>query len=107
MNEAHRIGRAHRAQAALDEFLTPMFDALEAEYTARMIEIANTELSRERRTDKITALALALKIVRTTRSGMNEYVRDGELARDSKLRAQSVEKMTAPQRRLFAIGPQR
>jgi len=105
MNEADRIARAHRAQAALDEFLNPMFDQIVEEYTSRMVEVANTELSRDKRSDKITALSNALKITRTLKSGMNEIVRDGELAKAEKLRAEKLEQMTAPQRRLLSIAP--
>jgi hypothetical protein len=105
MTEAERIARAHRAQSALDEFLDPMFAELDAEYTARMIEVANSELSRDKRADKITALSNALKITRTLRSGMQEIIRDGELAHRDKLRADKIEQMTAPQRRLLGIAP--
>jgi hypothetical protein len=102
-----RLARSARAQAAWDEFFAPMFDECEGEYTARIVEVANTELSRDKRTDKITALSHALKITKTLRAGMQEIVRDGELANAEKLKAQKIEQMTAPQRRLLSMGPQR
>lgn len=105
MTEADRIARAHRAQAALDEFLSPMFAELRSAYTDRLVEVSNTELARDKRADKITALSNALKIVSTLEAGMNEAVRDGELARVDKLRAEKIEKMTAPQRRLLGVAP--
>lgn len=105
MNESERIARANRAQSALDEFLSPMFAELRSAYTERLVEVSNTELARDKRTDKITALSNALKIVSTLESGMNEAVRDGELARVDRLRAEKIEKMTAPQRRLLGIAP--
>lgn len=105
VTEAERIARAHHAKAALDEFLNPMFDEIEAEYTARLVEVANIELSRDRRADKITALSNALKITRTLRSGMQAIVADGDVAMRSKLKAERIEQMTAPQRRLLSIAP--
>ena len=104
MTPEQRIARAHRAQSFLDEFLTPMFDRIEAEYTARVIEVANTELHPGQRSDKITTLAYALKIVRTLKSGMAEEVRDGELARNAKLKSEHIEKMTDAQQRLLRIA---
>lgn len=104
MTEAERIARAHRASDALD-LITPMFDALDEEWTSRMVEIANTELSRDKRADRITALSHALKISKTIRSGLMEAIRDGEVARGEKLRAEKIEQMTAPQRRLLSISP--
>lgn len=82
-----------------------MVGELKSAYTERLAEVANTELSRDKRTDKITALSNALKILSTLESGMMEIIRDGELARADKLRTEKVEKMTAPQRRLLGMAP--
>lgn len=105
MTEAERIARAHRAKSALDEFLGPMFDELDAEYTSRMVEVANSELSRDKRADKITALSNALKISRTLKAGMQEIILDGELAKQDRLRAEKIEGLTKPQRRLLGVAP--
>lgn len=105
MTEAERIARANRAQNAYDEFMSPMFENLTEEYATRLAEVANTELSRDKRADKITALSNALKIVGTLKAGMLEIMRDGELARADALKKEHIEKMTAPQRRLFGIAP--
>lgn len=107
MTEAQRIAKGQRAQAAYDEFLAPMFDEIEAEYASRMIEVANNELSREARADKITALSHAIKIARTLKAGMRAAIADGDVAHREKLRADTIEKMTAPRRRLLGIAPQR
>lgn len=103
MNEAQRIGKGQRAQAALDEFLTPMFDNLRDEYLSRIAEVAATELHPTNRADKITALSVALRVVDTLRSGMAEVVLDGELARKDKLKADRVERMSDAQQRLLKI----
>jgi hypothetical protein len=104
MTEAERIARAHRAQAALDEFLTPMFDDLRDEYRNRIAEVATTELHPGTRADKITTLSVALRVVDTLKSGMAEIVRDGELARRDKLRADDIAKMSDAQQRLLRIA---
>lgn len=102
---AQRIARAHMAERAFDEFIAPMFEEIEAEWTARLVEIANTELNSRKRSDKITALSHALKITKTIRAGMQEYIRDGELAHSEKLKADKIERMTAPQRKLLGMAP--
>jgi hypothetical protein len=104
VTEAERIARATRAQGALDEFLTPMFDELRAEYTDRLAEIARTELNRERRADGVAMLSVALRVVDTVAAGMAEIVRDGELAKQSKARAETISQMSDAKQRLLKIG---
>lgn len=98
-----RIARAERAQMAWDEFMAPMVANLREEYTARIVDIANTELHPGNRSDKITALSNALKIVGALESGMREVMRDGELARAAELRAERIEGMSDAQQRLLKI----
>jgi hypothetical protein len=100
-----RIARAERADAAWVEFFGPMITELKAEYSSRLVEVANSELSRDKRSDKITALSNAMKILATLEGGMREIIRDGELALVEKVRADKVEGMTAPQRKLLGIAP--
>jgi hypothetical protein len=100
-----RIARAFQAENAWNEFFAPMIAELRSAYSERVIEIANTELSRDSRSDKITALSNALKILATLEAGMKETIRDGELARQDKIRADKIEQMTKPQRRLLGIAP--
>jgi hypothetical protein len=104
MTEPERIARAHRAQATLDEFLSPMFAELRDEYTARLAEVARTELNIQRRAEAVGMLSVALKVVDTLELGMAEIVRDGELARQSKARADKVLQMSDAQQRLLKIG---
>lgn len=98
-----RIARATRAQAAWDEFIAPMLGEMDAAYTARIVEVANTELLFWRRTGKLTALSNGLRIVEQLRNGMLAIIKDGELARNEKARAEKIRQMTAPQRRLLNI----
>jgi hypothetical protein len=102
---AERAARAQRAQGALDEFLTPLFTDIRSTYSARLIEIASTELNRDKRTDKITALSNALRIVEQLEAGMVAIVKDGEVARSDLLHAAKIEDMTPSQRRLLGFAP--
>jgi hypothetical protein len=104
MTEAERIARAHRAQSAWDEFFGPMVDEMRSEYQGRMVDIASVELSRDKRADKLTALAHALKILGNLENGMLAAIKDGDMARSEKLRKEKIEQMTAPQRRLLRIA---
>ena len=105
MTEAERIARSHRASSAWDEFFGPMIGEMRSAYTDRMVELANSELARDKRSDKLTALANAMKILGNLESGMQAIIRDGDVAQREKLRADKVEQMTAPQRRLLNIVP--
>jgi hypothetical protein len=100
---SERMARAHRAKAALDEFLTPMFDNLRKEYAGRMSEVAIGELHPGTRADKLTTLAVALRVVDTLQSGMAEIIRDGDLAQREKLGAEKIEQMSDAQQRLLKI----
>jgi hypothetical protein len=100
---SERMARAHRAKAALDEFLTPMFDNLRKEYAGRMSEVAIGELHPGTRADKLTTLAVALRVVDTLQSGMAEIIRDGDLAQREKLRAEKIEQKSDAQQRLLKI----
>ena len=104
MTHAERIAAAHRAQSALDEFISPMLDEIEAEWLSRMSEVATTELAPHLRADKITSLSVALKITKTIRAGLMESVRDGEIAKSEKLKAESIEQMSDARQRLLKIA---
>lgn len=105
MTPEERIARAYRASKAWEEFFGPMIGELKSAYSERLVDIANIELSRDKRTDKITALSNALKILSTLEAGMQEAIADGDVARTEKLRSERVEQMTKPQRRLLNIAP--
>lgn len=105
MTEAERIARANRAQAALDEFLAPILDEVEQTYLKRLREVSTTDYGLKSRSDKQTALSFALSVVDAVRSGMSEVILDGKVARDSQLRAERMETMTDPQKRLLGLTP--
>lgn len=105
MTPQQRIAHAEKAREAWETFFAPMIGNLRDEYTDRLMQVANTELVRDKRADKITALSNALKILSTLEDGIKETIRDGELAKADKLRAEKIEQMTAPKRRLLDMGP--
>jgi hypothetical protein len=103
VTEAERIARAQRAKQAWDEFVDPILNEVETTYLRRLREVSTSEYSYKARSDKQTSLSTGLKVFDAIRAGLREAMLDGELAERSKLRAEAVEKMTAPQRRLLNI----
>ena len=101
---ASRLARAAKASAAFDDFIEPMLAEMEAEYSSRIIEVANTELLFWRRTSKLTRLSDALRMVRTLKAGMLSLIEDGKQARSEKDRAEKIRQMTEPKARLLKIG---
>jgi hypothetical protein len=104
MTPEQRIARAHNAQRAWDEFVAPVLTKMRETYADRIVEIAATELSRDKRTDKITALSNVVRILDQVEAGMREAIRDGDVANAEKLRADKIEGMTAPKRRLLGMA---
>jgi hypothetical protein len=104
MTPQERLARSQRAEAAYRDFIEPMIDALKEEYAYRIVEVANAELNSKVRADKLTGLSIAHRIVTTLDGGMKSMIADGELALPAKLRADKIEQMTAPKRRLLNIG---
>ena len=107
MTPQERIARATRAQGAWDEFFAPMLTEMRDEYTKRMTDEAVSELNRERRADKVGALAVALRVLSNLEGGMLETIRDGDLARKDKLKSDRILEMTDAQQRLLKIAPTR
>lgn len=106
MTDFEIAARGQRAEQA-KEFIGPILDDIAASYMARIAEIATTELSAAKRSDKLTALSVALKITNNIRSGLTAAIQDGEMAQKSILKSESIERMSAHKRRLFEIAPSR
>lgn len=107
MTPQERIARAERAQACLDEFIQPILDDCRSAYAKRSVEIAVTELNSRKRSDKITALSFAQRILDELENGIKAVLLDGEIASQEKLRAERLEKMTPEQRRIWNLVPTR
>lgn len=102
MTDAERIERARRAKLAIDEFLTPAFAVVEAEYGEKMIAVA---ASTDPRSPEIIArLASGIKVARQVRAQIEAIVADGKVAQNEIDRAKRDEEFTAPQKRLLNIA---
>ena len=105
MTEAERIERGHRARRAYDEFIGPALQEVRNAYGDRIVEIASTELSRDKRTDKLTALSTALRILEQVEGGLQSVIVDGEMVQKSKLKAAEVEQLSPARRRFLNMVP--
>jgi hypothetical protein len=103
MNEAERLARGHRAKAAWEEFVEPIIAGMKSEYTRRIADAAISELHPGNRSDKITTLAVGLRVAENIESGIKAIITDGDLAQRDKVRADNVERMSDAQRRLLNI----
>jgi hypothetical protein len=104
VTEQERIRRAAQAQSAW-EMVGPLLDNMDAEYGARIVEVANTTLDPRKREQAITSLSNALRISKNIRDGLQAMILDGDVAQQQKLKADRIEQMTKPQRRLLGIAP--
>lgn len=100
-NEAADEGA--RARKALDEFLTPAFDAVIADYVARLTELASTEPGQ---VDRISKLAIAVKVARNVKGQIEAIVQSGGLAEAGIKRARQIEQLS-PERKKFLGIPVR
>jgi len=96
--------RGQRA-ALCDEFIGPILKDVREGYTARLIEIAATELNPKTRSEKITALSIAMKVLANVENGLNGAIEAGKVAQQSLLKTDRVERMGASERRLLDIVP--
>lgn len=106
MTHDEKIARGERAYHAR-EFLGPICDDLKAGYAARIVDVASKELNPRKRTEAITSLSVATRILDQIAAGLDAYVNDGEVAKRDKLKAESIEKMNREQRTILDIVPLR
>lgn len=105
MTDEQRKARGFRANQYNEEFLKPIIAESRDAYTARMIEVATTELNPRKRAEKLTALSVALKVLANIECGITAIVEDGRMADKALLRNEEIEKMGREQRRLLDIAP--
>lgn len=106
MTPDEKIARGERAYYS-KEFLGPICDDLRAGYAKRMVEVASRELNPKKRTEAITGLSIATRILDQIESGLDAYINDGEVTRRDKVQAESIEKMGREQRRFLDMVPLR
>ena len=102
MSDAQRIEHARQAKLALDNFLTPAFAVVEADYAEKMISAAAS--TDPNAPHVIARLANAIKATRMARQQIEAIVADGIDAKANIERNQRLEGLTPAQRRLVNIG---
>jgi hypothetical protein len=105
ISDAEARARGERAQTLRDEFLAPILGEIRDSYAQRIVEVATKELDPKRRTEAVTSLSVAIRVLDNIESGLNAFIHDGEVAAKSQLRAERIEKMPHGQRRLLSIAP--
>lgn len=108
MNDATALAAARGQRASLcGEFITPILEDTKNGYLARIAEIAATELNPKTRAEKITALSIALKVLKNVSNGLDSAIEAGRVAERSLINSDRIERMGAEKRRLFDIVPGR
>ncbi len=100
-NTAQRMADAQQAKAAMDRWLGPAFEFVEAAYMNRMTEIAATEPWEDK---KLRALASAVKIAREVRAQIEQVVNDGPVAQSDNQRARQIESIPLEKRKMLGFG---
>ena len=104
MNDFEQAARGQRAAQAA-EFIGPILADVRGSYMDRIVEIAATELDPKSRTEKLTALSIALRILDNVDAGLTAVMRDGEMAEKNIIKVENVERMGVHKRRIFDIAP--
>lgn len=94
------IDRAFRAKSARDEFYDPAFETVNEAYMARLAEIA---VSEPWATDKITKLAMAVRVLKEVRAQVENIIVAGEMAKASKAHADKIAAIPVEKRRLMGL----
>lgn len=102
MTPEQSIERARRAKLAMDEFLEPALEVIEADYAEKMIEVAAS--SNPRATEIIARLANGVSVTRQIRSQIMNIIADGDVSTRAIARTQREEEMTPAKLRLLKIG---
>lgn len=98
---ADRLATAERAKNALSEFLEPAFEAVEHEWSEKMIAAA---ASTDPRAEQIiTRLATGVKAIRTVRKLIEAHVADGALAEAEMKRGAQIARMSDHKRSVVGV----
>jgi hypothetical protein len=106
MNDFEAAARGQRATQA-KEFIDPILADIRGQYMERIAQVASTELDPRVRTDKLTALSVALRILNAMREGVDAVIEDGRMAEKNIIKVENIERMGTHKRRLFDIAPSR
>lgn len=86
-----------------NEFIGPILSDTRQGYLDRIAEIAATELNPRKRTEKITALSIALKVLSNISNGLDAVIQAGEIADNQLAKAKDIEALGREPRRLLDI----
>lgn len=103
-NDAQTAARGQRAQLCA-EFIKPPLDEMRDAYLQRIADIAATELNPKVRSEKITALSVALKVLGNLTNNLKSAIEAGELAEKNLIRSDEIERLGREQRRIFDLVP--
>lgn len=91
---------AGQAATVAMQHLAPAFDAVEGEYARRLAEIATAE---PWATDKIKALAFALKVSQGVRAHIEAIVAGGDIAQANDAHMKKIAAMSPERRRILGL----
>lgn len=103
MTPEERYTESQAAQAALDRFLGPAFEAVETEYAERMLEVAGAVMKPGEAEAAMLKLATALKVSRAVRGQIEAIARDGVAAEHEMDRAKQIQQIRPYKRRILGI----
>lgn len=105
MNKQELAARGERASMCYSEFVGPALRDQRRVYAERIAEVAVQELNAAKRAEKITALAIAIRILDNIDVAIRCLIEEGKAAQVATLKIDEIERLTAPRRRLFEFTP--
>lgn len=101
MTDAARADRGRRAELMWDEFMSPAFEVVRAEYEARLREIC---AKRPWAANEISALANASRIAEEVEKQIKALVYDGKEALAQMGRAEKIASMSPQRRKVLGLS---
>lgn len=100
LTDPQRVERAARAKRAMDEFFEPAFETIGLTYLQRLEEISARE---PWATNKIAAVANAVRITKELRGQIEALIHDGAEAKITLEQTKRMEALSPTKRRLLGI----
>ncbi|WP_370309288.1 hypothetical protein [Sphingobium abikonense] len=98
LSDEEKVARGKRAKLAMDEFLAPAINAIEAEYLSALSQMAASE---PWETGKITKLAVAQRVIKSVEQHIIVAVMDGVQAEHALARAKQIAAIPEAKRRFL------
>jgi len=98
-----QYAEAQAAQNALDRFLGPAMQVVEAEYAERLLEVAGSTLAKGEAEWAMLKLSMALKIARAVRGQIEAIARGGSAVEQQMERAKQIEAIRPYKRRILGL----